>query len=101
MLAASMLPISTTGYSTSPVTSSSRPGSGLTFSPSAEASRSRSAAIIVAAAIRVEHDMGRFELFEVIGRVIDRDVALGQKAVSARRPADRHAVERQRNTSPS
>ncbi len=95
MLAASIAPISTTGNSTSPVTSSSSPGSGLTLSPSLRREPVEIAGDQIAAAVLVEDDVGRFELFEIVGRVIDRDLALGQKAMPARRAADRHKAERQ------
>ncbi len=66
-----------------------QPGIGLDGQPLGRARRSRSARDQLAATVLVEDHIGGFELVEIIGGVVDRDLALRQEAVAARRPADR------------
>ena len=48
----------------------------------------------VAAVVLIEDHITRFELRDIIFGIVDRDLPRRQKAMSARRAADRHFAER-------
>ena len=80
--ASSNAPISTTGHSTRPATSASRPSSSTSSKPCAKARFLASVEDHLRAARRIEHDLGRFELRHVVVEPAHLDRRRRQEAVA-------------------
>ena len=95
--ASSNAPISTTGHSTRPATSSSSPSSSTSSKPCAKARFFASVEDRLLAPLRIEHDLGLVELGDVVVEAAHLDRRGRHEAVAARGVARRDAVDRERH----
>ena len=92
-----MVPISTTGHSTSPPTSCSSPSSSLRVSPASLASFSAPARISSRRSAAIQHHLGGAQLGLVVGEVLDLDGGGRQEAVAEGRASRRYGAVGQRH----
>ena len=97
MNASSILPISTTGHSARPDTSSSRPSSSIQSSPSAKAFCFIVVQDDAAALVGVQHHMRIMQFLDVIVEAADLDRPLRQEAMAIGRASAFDACEGERH----